>query len=116
MSVLYAESHRVRTRYVAHLTVLGAGLVAAALHSPSAATPKPAALVTYRPPAVTPAPTPTGEVHTMSGAHGPKPAAPRTATAARRPVASRQPAKPKPAPAVRRTTVRTSTAPTFQQA
>jgi hypothetical protein len=109
---------RARTPYAANLavscaTVLGAGLVVAALHGGSPTTTN-LAPVAYRPPAVAPAPAPTGTVHTTSGT----PANPaRTATPRRaapvRPAPARV-AKPA-APVVRRTgtSVRTST---FQQA
>jgi hypothetical protein len=97
-----------------HLTVLGAGLVAAALHS--GATHPPAALATYRPPPVAPTIAPAGEVHTLSGngrvsAVKKVPAARHTAGAARVPA---HPAARPRAAAVRRTTSRPS-GPTFQQ-
>lgn len=97
-------------------TVLGAGLVAAALHGSSASAPKPAALATYRPPVVTPITAPTGEVHTMSGTRAAKAPAPRKAAIARPRVTTQHPVKPRPATIARRTSTRTSGASTFQQA
>ena len=111
-----------RPWHVAHLTaqrlkalcpvVLGAGLVAAALHGTSTTALKPAAVATYRPPAVAPIAAPADAAHTMSGA---RPAATRKTAASPRPVTTARVAKPTPAVSVRRTTTRTASA-TFQQA
>jgi len=106
-----------RPRHVANLAVLcpmvlGAGLVAAALHGASANAVKPAAAATYRPPAVALVAAPAGTAHTMSGAH---PAGTRKTATRPRPAATARVAKPKPAASVRRTTTQTASA-TFQQA
>jgi len=92
--------------------VLGAGLVAAALHGTSTTALKPAAVATYRPPAVALVAAPAGTAHTMSGAH---PAGTRKTATRPRPVATARVAKPKPAASVRRTTTQTA-AGTCQQA
>jgi len=91
MSVLRTDSRLMSRspRYAAHLAVLGAGLVAAALHGPSATARTPVADPTYRPPAVGPVAAPAAQVHTMSGST-PVPAkkkapAPRHATSPARP-------------------------------
>jgi hypothetical protein len=108
----------VGSSYVARLamscaTVLGAGLVVAALHGGSPTTTRLAA-GTFQPPLVAPTAAPAAKVHTLSGRPktAPKATAPRHTTAPAKPAP-----RPKPATVVRRTTttVRAS-APTFQQA
>jgi len=98
-----------RPWYLAQLTVLGAGLVVAALHGggPSAA----AHATAYRPPLTNATPRPAAEVHTLSDKRAVvKPAAKPRHTATPAP----QPSRPSPKPATVRRTA-TVAAPTFQQ-
>jgi hypothetical protein len=118
MSVVYAESRRVWTRpwYLVHLTVLGAALVAAALHGPAAAAggPMPTAASTYRPPPFAPRAAPAAEVHTMAGPS----AATKAPAKPRHPVAPKaQPPAPvtRPHPATARRSAAASTS-TFRRA
>jgi len=99
-----------RQWYLAQLSVLGAGLVVAALHGGPAAAPASSVVATYRPPLVQPDPRPVAEVHTMSGL---RPAAvAKKAPAARR---TTRPAPAAPKPAARPRTTAVGSAPSFQQ-
>jgi hypothetical protein len=114
MSVLPAESRWVQPRpwYLAQLTVLGAGLMVAAMHGTGSLTAKPApvAATTYRPPLIAPAPAPAARVHTFSVAK----TAPKATRRVPAPVRATQSVKPRPATTV--TTPAPKPAPTFQQA
>jgi len=112
MSVLPVEIRWVQPRpwYLAQLTVLGAGLIAAALHGTGSPTakPTPVAATTYRPPLAAPQPARSAEVHTLSGKPKAAKAAPKPT---RRLPAPARATKPRPA-----TTPVRAPAPTFQQA
>ena len=101
-----------RPWYLAQLSVLGAGLVVAALHGASAPSTRSAALATYRPPLVQADPAPAAEVHTLAGT---APVRVRKAASTRRAAPVRAAARPAPTPA---TTHRATAAPatSFQQA